>query len=89
MFIFSDGVLHPVDRVHVISDFHIEVQTYPILGKKEGTAAILLGFEPEFEGDRVFAMMYGLNTIALIVSSRTGRLIKQAVHITGMAFLPI
>lgn len=30
---------------------------------KNGTDAILLGFEPKFEGDRVFAMMYGLYTM--------------------------
>lgn len=141
------------------------VQTYPILEKKEGTDAILLGFEPVFEGDRVFAMMYGLytmvhasyskkcdlfmldfldaqnlynsarnieifiwrlkarhlpngelflitnvcdgpvenlsfervfgklislqDTMALIVSTRTGRLITQVVHMAGMAFVPI
>lgn len=141
------------------------VQTYPILEKKEGTDAILLGFEPVFEGDRVFVMMYGLytmvhasyskkcdlfmldfldaqplynsarnieifiwrlkarhlpngnlflitnvchgpvenlsferifgklislqDTMALIVSTRTGRLITQVVHMAGMAFVPI
>jgi hypothetical protein len=141
------------------------VQTDPLLGNKEGTDAILLGFEPAFEGDRVFAMMYGLytmlhtsyskkcdlflldfldaqnlynsarnieifvwrlkarhllsgelflatntcggpienlsferifgklislqDTMALIVSTRTGRMITDAVHMTGMAFLPI
>jgi hypothetical protein len=140
-------------------------QPYPILKNKEGTPAILLGFEPGFEGDRVFAMMYGLytmihasyskkcdlflldfldaqnlynsarnieifvwqlkarhlpngdlflitnvcdgpvenlsferifgklislqDTMALIVSSRTGRMINQAVHMAGMAFFPI
>jgi hypothetical protein len=141
------------------------VQTDLTLENKEGTDAILLGFEPGYEGDRVFAMMYGLyimfhasyskkcdfflldfldvqslynsarnieilvwrlktrhlpngelflatnvcngpienlsferifgklislqDTMALIVSTRTGRLITDAVHITGMAFLPI
>jgi hypothetical protein len=141
------------------------VQTYSILESKEGADAILLGFEPGFGGDRVFAMMYGLytmlhtsyskncdlfmldfldaqslynsarnieifvwrlktrhqpngdlflvtnvcdgpienlsferifgklislqDTMALIVSSRTGRMIKEAVHMTGMAFFPI
>lgn len=141
------------------------VQTYSILENKEGADAILLGFEPGFEGDRVFATMYGLytmlhtsyskkcdlflldfldaqslynsarnieifvwrlkarhqadgelflvtnqcdgpiknlsferifgklislqDTMALIVSSRTGRMISEAVHMTGMAFLPI
>lgn len=33
------------------------------LKKKNGTEAVLLGFDPEFEGDRVFAMMYGLYTM--------------------------
>ncbi|MFH2059994.1 MAG: hypothetical protein ABIJ59_13955 [Pseudomonadota bacterium] len=132
---------------------------------KDGTGAILLGFEPKFKGDRVFALMYGLytmihksynnkcelfildflneqnlynsarnieilvwrlktrktdndqlylltnrldgdvknlsyerifgklislqDTMALIVSQRTGRLIKQVAHIAGMSFLPI
>ena len=141
------------------------IQPYPILGEKKGTDAILLGFEPEFEGDRVFAMMYGLytmahasynkkcdlfmldfldaqtlynsarnieifvwrlkarhlpngelflltnvcdgpvenlsferifgklislqDTMALIVSTRSGRMITQVVHIAGMAFIPI
>ena len=141
------------------------IKDYSILEKKEGANAILLGFEPGFKGDRVFAMMYGLytmlhasyskncdlflldfldaqslynsarnieifvwrlkarhlpngdlflatnvcdgpvenlsferifgklislqDTMALIVSSRTNRIIKQAVHITGMAFFPI
>ncbi len=135
------------------------------LSDKESIDAILLGFEPEFSGDRVFAMMYGLysmihqsykykcelfvldlldeqdlyncarnieifiwrlktrqrengqlfiltngfegenknlsferafgklislqDTMALIVSKRTGRLIKEAVQFAGMAFLPI
>ena len=141
------------------------VQTDSTLENKEGTDAILLGFEPGYEGDRVFAMMYGLytmlhasyskkcdlflldfldaqslynsarnikilvwrlkarhlqngdlflvtkvcdgpienlsferifgklislqNTMALIVATRTGRLITDAVHMTGMVFLPI
>ncbi|CCK81154.1 hypothetical protein [Desulfobacula toluolica] len=30
---------------------------------KDSTDAILLGFEPEFKGDRIFAMMYGLYTM--------------------------
>ncbi len=135
------------------------------LSNKESIDAILLGFEPDFSGDRVFAMMYGLysmmhqsykykcelfmldvldeqdlyncarnieilvwrlktrqrengqlfiltnsfesknknlsyerafgklislqDTMALIVSKRTGRLIKEVVHFAGMAFLPI
>lgn len=132
---------------------------------KEGTDAILLGFEPEFEGDRIFALMVGLytmihhsynskcelfmldyldaqtlynsarnieivvwrlktrkkdngqlfiltnslesdvqnlsyerlfgkvislqDTMASIVSNRSGRIIKEVVQIAGMAFLPI
>lgn len=132
---------------------------------KDGTDAILLGFDPEFKGDRVFALMTGLysmihhsysakcefyildalneqslynsarnieilvwrlktrlnpdgkpiiltnslngetsnlsyerlfgklislqDTMALIVSNRTGRVIKEVVQIAGMAFLPI
>lgn len=135
------------------------------LGHKKGTEAILLGFEPGYGGDRIFAMMYGLytmihasynskceffipdtldeqslynsarnieifvwrlntrlkedghpliftntlegevknlsyerifgklislqDTMALIVSNRTGRIIKEVVLFTGMAFLPI
>jgi len=135
------------------------------LDDKDGSDAILLGFEPEYKGDRVFAMMYGLytmihksynskcelfipdslneqslynsarnieifvwrlntrlkqdgqpliltntlegeiknlsyerifgklislqDTMAMIISSRTGRIIKEAVLFTGMAFLPI
>lgn len=135
------------------------------LNHKDGSDAILLGFEPEYKGDRIFAMMYGLytmihksynskcelfipdslneqslynsarnieifvwrlntrlkedghpliftntlegevknlsyerifgklislqDTMARIVSSRTGRIIKEAVLFTGMAFLPI
>ncbi len=135
------------------------------LDYKDGTDAILLGFEPDYKGDRVFAMMYGLysmihksynskceffipdsldeqslynsarnieifvwrlntrlkedgqpliltnslegevknlsyermfgklislqDTMALIVSNRTGRIIKEVVLFTGMAFLPI
>lgn len=129
------------------------------------TQAILLAFEPEFKGDRVFAAMFGMHTMlrmsyndkcelflldflneqslynsarnieilvwrlktrtkengqpflltnatdgdiknlsyerlfgklivlqdtmALIVSQRTGRIIKKVVHIAGMAFLPV
>ena len=132
---------------------------------KECTDAILLGFDPEFEGDRIFALMHGLytmiyksynskcelfmldyldaqnlynsarnieifvwrlntrkkaddklfiltnnlegeiknlsyerifgklislqDTMALIVSDRTGRIIKKTAQIVGMAFLPI
>ncbi len=135
------------------------------LNYKKGTDAILLGFEPDFEGDRVFAMMYGLytmihasynnkcelfmldyldgqnlynsarnieifvwrlnnrhngdgtvflltnslndnhpnlsyertfgklislqDTMAKIISTRTGRTIKEVVRMAGMAFLPI
>ncbi len=33
------------------------------LTKTSGTDAILKGFEPEYEGDRVYAMMYGLFTM--------------------------
>ena len=138
---------------------------YKELEFKESTDAILLGFEPEFEGDRVFALMVGLytmihksynskcdlfmldylnaqnlynsarnieifvwrlnnrkkdngelfiltnslegevrnlsyerifgklislqDTMALIVSDRTGRIVKKVVQIAGMAFLPI
>lgn len=138
---------------------------YEELDFKEGTEAILLGFEPEYKGDRVFAIIFGLytmihksynskcelfildflneqylynsarnieilvwrlkirktdhdklylltnslngdvknlsyerifgklislqDTMALIVSQRTGRLIKKAAHVVGMSFLPI
>ncbi len=138
---------------------------YAELQFKEGTDAILLGFDPEFEGDRVFALMTGLytmihqsysgkceffvldtlneqglynsarnieilvwrlktrlnpdgspivltnsidgpnsnlsyerlfgklislqDTMAQIISNRTGRMIKEVVQIAGMAFLPI
>lgn len=141
------------------------VQTDSTLEYKEGTEAILLGFKPGYEGDRVFAMMYGLytmlhasyskkcdlflldfleaqslynsarnieilvwrlkarhlpngdlflvtnvyggpienlsferifgklislqDTMALIVATRTGRLLTDAVHMAGMAFFPI
>ncbi len=36
---------------------------YKDLGFKEGTDAILLGFEPDYKGDRVFAIIYGLHTM--------------------------
>ena len=138
---------------------------YAELDFKGSTDAILLGFEPEFKGDRVFAIMVGLytmihksynskcelfmldylneqnlynsarnieilvwrlkmrkngdgrviiltnsfdgeiknlsyerlfgklislqDTMAQIVSDRTGRVINQAVQMVGMAFLPI
>ena len=143
----------PIDKRHKELDF------------KESADAILLGFEPEFKGDRVFAMMVGLytmihqsynskcelfmldylneqnlynsarnieifvwrlntkkkdngqlfiltnsfegevknlsyerifgklislqDTMAQIVSNRSGRVIKEVVQIAGMAFLPI
>ena len=35
------------------------------LGFRKGTEAILLGFDREFEGDRVFAVMYGLYSMIL------------------------
>ncbi|MCP4670635.1 MAG: hypothetical protein GY857_04960 [Desulfobacula sp.] len=38
-------------------------EQYEELEFKESIEAILLGFEPEFKGDRVFAMMYGLYTM--------------------------
>jgi len=146
--------------------FHCPPDKYMAeLDHKEGTDAILLGFEPNYKGDRIFAMMYGLytmihtsynskcelfipdslneqalynsarnieifvwrlntrlkeggqpliltntlegevknlsyerifgkiislqDTMALIVSNRTGRIIKEVVLFTGMAFLPI
>lgn len=138
---------------------------YAELDFKDSTDAILLGFEPEFKGDRVFSIMFGLysmirksyngkcelfmldsldqqrlynsarnieilvwrlssrktdsgqlviltndveseiqnlsyerlfgklislqDTMAQIISSRTGRLITRVVHMVGMAFLPI
>ena len=138
---------------------------YEELQFKDSTDAILLGFDPEYEGDRVFALMVGLytmirksynnkcelfmldyldaqnlynsarnievlvwrlktrkkedgslfiltnsfegkiknisyerifgkllslqDTMALIVSNRTGRIINKVVQIAGMAFLPI
>lgn len=141
------------------------IEKHEELDFKDCTDAILLGFEPEFEGDRVFALMVGLytmihksynskcelfmldylneqnlynsarnielfvwrlktrkkdtgqlvilsnsfegevknlsyerifgklislqDTMALIVSNRTGRVIKEVVQIAGMAFLPI
>ena len=37
----------------------------PDLEQKSSTDAILLGFEPGYTGDRVFAMMYGLYTMIL------------------------
>lgn len=150
--------LHQIFKCPVLSG-------YDELEQKKGTDAILLGFEPKFKGDRVFAMMYGLytmidasydfkcelymldylneqslynsarnieilvwrlktrkkedgrlflltnshtgdvknlsyerifgklislqDTMALIVSRRSGRMIKQAVSIAGMAFFPI
>ncbi len=139
--------------------------SYKTLEFKKSTQAILLGFEPEFEGDRVFAIMYGLytmihrsynskcelyvldflneqdlynsarnieiliwrlntrqhadgslflltnsvdgnttnlsyerifgklislqDTMAKIVSTRTGRIIKETIQTVGMAFIPI
>lgn len=39
------------------------LRKYDELEKKSGTDAILLGFEPDFKGDRVFAVMYGLYTM--------------------------
>jgi len=138
---------------------------YVELDFKDSTDAILLGFEPEFKGDRVFSIMFGLysmirksynnkceffmldsldeqrlynsarnieilvwrlgsrkadngqliiltndvdseiknlsyerlfgklislqDTMAQIISSRTGRFITKAVQMVGMAFLPI
>ncbi|MCP3871701.1 MAG: hypothetical protein GY699_00885 [Desulfobacteraceae bacterium] len=135
------------------------------LDYKDGIDAILLGFEPEYKGDRIFATIYGLytmiyksynskcelfvldylneqnlynsarnieifvwriktrqkengelfiltnsidgeiknlsyerifgklislqDTMALIISNRTGRLITEVVRMAGMAFLPI
>lgn len=140
-------------------------EKYQELEFKDGTDAILLGFEPDFKGDRIFALMVGLytmihhsynskcelfimdylneqslynsarnierfvwrlktrkndngeliiltnsfdgdvinlsyerifgklislqDTMALIIAKRTGRVIKEAVQIAGMAFLPI
>jgi hypothetical protein len=43
----------PANRVHEELNF------------KKGTDAILLGFEPEYKGDRVFAIVYGLYTMIL------------------------
>lgn len=135
------------------------------LNFKDGTDAILLGFDPLFDGDRVFALVYGLytmlhkaynnkceffipdilyeqnlynsarnieiliwrlktrqtkngepiiltnsvngnvanlsferlfgklislqDTLAVIISERSGRMIKEVVQFAGMAFLPI
>lgn len=140
-------------------------KAYEELDLKESTDAILLGFEPGFKGDRVFALMFGLytmihksynsqcelfmldylyeqdlynsarnieifvwrlntrrddngnlfiltnsfdgdiknlsyerlfgkliahqDTMAQIISNRTGRLIKEVIQFTGMVFFPI
>ncbi len=145
--------------------FRCPCEKYAELDFKDSTEAMLLGLDPEYKGDRVFAVMYGLytmirrsynnkcelflldyldtqklynsarnieilvwrlktrqdskgrpllltnsfdaniqnlsferifgklislqDTMALIVSNRTGRAIKEAVQIAGMAFLPI
>ena len=42
-----------------------------VLDQKSSIDAILLGFEPEYTGDRVFAMMYGLYT--MILKAYSGR----------------
>ncbi len=41
------------------------VNRYAEVELKTSTEAILLGFDPDFKGDRVFAMMYGLYTMIL------------------------
>ena len=41
------------------------VQRHSEVEMLTGTDAILLGFDPNFQGDRVFAMMYGLYTMIL------------------------
>ncbi len=41
------------------------LQAWPEIDYKTGTDAILLGLEPAFEGDRVFAVMYGMYTMIL------------------------
>lgn len=137
----------------------------PVLDQKKGTDAILMAFEPQFPGDRVHAVMYGLftmlhtaynekcdlymfdflnaqnlynsarnieilvwrlktryhpdgslylatnicdgpvrnlsferlfgklislqDTMALIASGRGDRIVKEAVHMAGMAFFPV
>ncbi len=38
-------------------------KNYKELGYREAVDAILLGFEPQFQGDRIFAVMYGLYTM--------------------------
>jgi hypothetical protein len=38
---------------------------YKEIRYKTGTGAMLLAFEPDFKGDRVFALMYGLYTMIL------------------------
>ncbi len=145
--------------------FRCPSEKYAELDFQDSTKAILMGLDPKYTGDRVFAVMYGLytmirrtynnkcelflldyldsqklynsarnieilvwrlktrlsakgrpllltnsldgniqnlsferifgklisiqDTMALIVSNRTGRAIKEAVQIAGMAFLPI
>lgn len=49
------------DRLFQISQ--CPAAPYPELESRQGTNAILLGFDPLFKGDRVFAMMYGLSTM--------------------------
>lgn len=41
------------------------VSLYEEVDSKKGPDAILLGFDPEYRGDRVFAVMYGLYTMVL------------------------
>lgn len=54
----------------ILTRFHTIFECPPVAGRQElefkiGTDAILLGFEPDYAGDRVFAMMYGLYTMIL------------------------
>ena len=51
-------------RINQIFSCKADTETvYKELKFKNGTDAVLLGFDPDFEGDRVFAMMYGLYTM--------------------------
>ncbi len=62
--------------------------------KPDGTSYLLTdnldGESPNLSYERLFGKLIALqDTMAVIVSRRTNRIIKKAAHIVGMAFLPV
>ncbi len=75
---------------------NIEIFVWRLKTRKDNRGNVLI-ITNSFDGDvknlsyeRIFGKIISLqDTMSIIISNRTGRVIKEVVQIAGMAFLPI